>query len=160
MVPAHDQLLTLHIRQHVEAHEPREQDPHYRLFEQLKARLKRQGLWRCVIADELCGGVPELHHSYVEFSEITSVDPDKIAQSLGLHFLTDEDFQRWVESPGNTEVLCTHHHRAGYGIHQLPEPLWQAVRFHREGLPSPALFIPARDLSAPGEPEPDCPGAP
>lgn len=146
IVPAHDQLTTLHIRQHVEAHEPREHDPHYRLFEQAKARLKRQGLWRCIVDDELCGGVPELHHSHVEFSEIGSTDPAKIEQALGLHFDDDADFQTWVEGPGNLEVLCTHHHRAGYGIHQLPEPLWQALRFHRAGLPAPAEFIPARDL--------------
>ena len=37
-VPAHDQKLTLHIEEHVQAHDPRETDPHYHLFLQAKAR--------------------------------------------------------------------------------------------------------------------------
>lgn len=145
MTAAHDQMLTLHLRQHIEEHAPREDDPHYHLFEQAKARLKRQGLWKCVIDDELCEGQPELHHSYVEFSEINAVDPAKIERALGLHFETDEDFQIWAESPGNLEVLCSAHHRTHYGIHVLPEPMWQAVRFKRSGMQAPAQFIPAKD---------------
>jgi hypothetical protein len=145
-VAAHDQMMTLHLRQHVEAHEPRESDPHYHLFEQAKARLKRQGLWKCVVDDELCDGVPELHHSFVEFSEIGSVDPHKIERALGLHFDSDEDFQVWAESPGNLEVLCSAHHRTHFGIHVLPEPLWQAVRFKRAGAAAPAELVPAKDV--------------
>jgi len=146
VIAAHDQMLTLHISQHVEAHAPRESDPNYHLFERAKARIKAAGLWKCVIDDDLCGGSPELHHSHVEFSEIGSTDPEKVAQFLGLHFDTDEDFQHWVESPGNLEVLCSNHHRTRYGIHVLPEPLWQAVRFHKAGLPAPAHFVPASEL--------------
>ncbi len=146
MTAAHDQMLTLHISQHVEAHEPREHDPHYHLFEQAKARMKRQGLWVCAIGDELCEGQVELHHSWVEFSEINSTDPAKVQRALGLHFDDDESFQTWVESPGNLEALCVAHHRSRFGVHVLPEPLWQAVRFHRSGLPAPAQFIPAKEL--------------
>lgn len=146
MVAAHDQMMTLHVRQHIEEHAPREDDPHYHLFEQAKARLKRQGLWKCVIDDDLCEGNPELHHSVVEFSEIGSVDRDKVAKALGLHFDTDEDFQVWAESPGNLEVLCATHHRTHYGIHVLPEPLWLAVRYKKDEAPSPAEFVPAKDL--------------
>jgi hypothetical protein len=145
-VAAHEQMMTLHIRQHVEAHAPRESDPHYHLFEQAKARLKRQGLWKCVIDDELCGGQPELHHSIIEFSEIPAVDPHKVERALGLHFENDEEFQAWVEGPANLEVLCSNHHRTHYGIHVLPEPLWQAVRFKRAGVQAPAEFIPASKL--------------
>lgn len=147
MTAAHDQMMTLHLKQHIEDHAPRKGDPHYHLFEQAKARLKKQGLWKCIINDELCGGQAELHHSYVEFSEIGAVDPAKIAAHLGLDFKSDEDFQRWAESPGNLEVLCENHHRTHYGIHVLPEPLWQAVRFKRAGLQSPAEFIAAKDVA-------------
>lgn len=146
LVAAHDQMLTLHLSQHVEAHEPREDDPHYAIFERTKARLKRQGLWRCVIDDELCGGRPELHHTHVEQSEIASVDPEKIEQAFGLHFESDEDFEAWVQGPANLEVLCSNHHRTRFGIHVLPAPLWEAVRYHREGLEAPAHFIPAREV--------------
>lgn len=147
VVHAHEQLLTLHLRQHIEAHAPRAEDPHYHLFEQAKRRLKAAGLWRCVVDDELCGGQPELHHSHVEFSEANAVDPHKLERALGLHFEDDEAFQQWIESPGNLEVLCTEHHRSRYGVHVLPEPLWQAVRYHREGLAAPAEFVPAREVN-------------
>ena len=75
---AHDQMMTIHVETHVPDHAPREDDPHYHLFEQAKARLKRQGLWKCIIADELCGGEPELHHTYIEFSQINEVDPKRV----------------------------------------------------------------------------------
>lgn len=146
MTAAHDQMTTLHIQQHVEEHAPREGDPHYRLFEQAKARLKRQGLWKCIIDDELCGGVPELHHSVVEFSEIPAVDHQKVARFLGLHFENDEDFQQFVESAANLEVLCSNHHRTHYGIHVLPEPMWLAVRLKDAHVQAPAEFIPAKDV--------------
>ena len=140
---AHDQMMTVHIETHVPDHAPRVDDPHYHLFEQAKARLKRQGLWKCIIADELCGGEPELHHTFIEFSQINEVDPKKIQESLGLHFDTDEDFQKWAESPGNLEVLCANHHRTHYGIHVIPGPLWEALRFRMAGTEAAAEFVTA-----------------
>jgi hypothetical protein len=146
MTAAHDQSTTLHILAHVPEHEPREDDPHYHLFEQAKARLKRQGLWKCIINDDLCGGGPELHHSHVEFSQINAVDSHRVEQGLGLHFEDDEAFQAWVESPGNLEVLCANHHRTHYGVHVIPSALWEALRWHRAGQPPAAEFVPAKDL--------------
>jgi hypothetical protein len=140
---AHDQMMTIHVETHVPDHAPREDDPHYHLFEQAKARLKRQGMWKCMIADELCEGEPELHHTFIEFSQINEVDPKKIEESLGLHFETDEDFQTWAESPGNLEVLCVAHHRAHYGIHVIPGPLWEALRFRLPGTQAAAEFVSA-----------------
>ncbi|HZP52277.1 hypothetical protein [Actinocrinis sp.] len=144
---AHDQAMTLHILSHIPDHSPREDDPHYHLFEQAKARLKRQKLWKCIINDDLCDGEPELHHSYIEFSQINQVDPKKIQEALGLHFDNDEDFQVWAESPGNLEVLCVAHHRAHYGIHMIPGPLWEAVRFHKKGTEAAAEFLPASEAN-------------
>ena len=143
MTLEHDQMMTVHILTHVPEHSPREDDPHYHLFEQAKARLKRQGMWKCIIDDDLCDGDPELHHTHVEFSQINQVDEKKIQQALGLHFDTDEDFQKWAESPGNLEVLCANHHRAHYGIHVIPGPLWEALRFHKTGTGPAAEFVPA-----------------
>ena len=140
---AHDQMMTIHVETHVPDHSPREDDPHYHLFEQAKARLKRQGLWKCIIADDLCGGEPELHHTYIEFSQINEVDPKKLQEALGLHFDSDEAFQTWAESPGNLEVLCANHHRTHYGIHVIPGPLWEAVRFRLVGTEAPAEFVTA-----------------
>jgi hypothetical protein len=143
---AHDQAMTLHILSHIPDHQPREDDPHYHLFEQAKDRLKRQHLWRCMINDELCDGDPELHHTYIEFSQINEVDPEKVQKALGLHFENDEDFQQWAESPGNLEVLCVAHHRAHYGIHMMPGPLWEAVRFRKKGTRAAAEFVPASEV--------------
>jgi hypothetical protein len=145
---AHDQAMTLHILSHIPDHQPREDDPHYHLFEQAKDRLKRQHLWKCIINDELCDGAPELHHTYIEFSQINEVDPEKVQKALGLHFENDEDFQVWAESPGNLEVLCVAHHRAHYGIHMMPGPLWEAVRFRKKGTQAAAEFVPASEADA------------
>ena len=147
MTAAHDQMLTLHIQQHVEDHAPRTDDPYYHLFEQAKARLKTAGLWKCVIGDVLCSPDAELHHSVIEFSEANATDSEKVGRALGLHFDTDEAFQEWIESPGNLEVLCSNHHRTRYGIHVLPEPLWLAVRYHKTGVRAPAEFVPAKDVA-------------
>lgn len=145
-VAAHEQTETLHILTRVPAHARREDDPHYHLFEQAKARLKRQGLWKCAIDDDLCEGEPELHHTWIEFSQIGEVDPQKVAKALGLHFEDDEAFRVWAESPGNLEVLCRTHHISHLGIHVLPGPLWEAVRFRRDGTAAPAEFVAAKDL--------------
>jgi hypothetical protein len=139
----HDQMMTIHVETHVPDHAPREDDPHYHLFEQAKARLKRQGLWKCMISDDLCGGEPELHHTFIEFSQINEVDPKKVQEALGLHFDSDEAFQQWAESPGNLEVLCSGHHRAHYGIHVIPGPLWEAIRFRLPGTEAAAEFVSA-----------------
>jgi hypothetical protein len=140
---AHDQMMTIHVETHVPDHSPREDDPHYHLFELAKARLKRQGLWKCIIGDDLCGGEPELHHTFIEFSQINDVDPAKLQEALGVHFANDEDFQKWAESPGNLEVLCANHHRTHYGIHVIPGPLWEALRFRLVGTEAPAEFVTA-----------------
>lgn len=147
MTAAHDQSMTIHVLAHVPEHAPREDDPHYHLFEQAKSRLKRQDLWKCAISDDLCGGQLELHHSHVEFSQANAVDPAKIEKALGLHFDDDEAFQQWIESPGNLEVLCVNHHRTHYGVHVIPSALWETLRWHRAGQPAPAEFVAAKDLT-------------
>ncbi len=117
---AHDQRMTVHILTHVPEHQPREDDPHYHLFNQAKARMKRQGLWKCAINDDYCGGNIELHHSHIEFSQVGSADLKRVNDAFGLHLEKDDDFQAWIESPGNLEALCEVHHRTHYGVHVLP----------------------------------------
>lgn len=146
MTAAHDQPLTLHILTHVPDHAPRTDDPHYHLFEQAKARIKRQGMWKCAISDDLCGGQLELHHSHVEFSQINSTDVAKVEAAFGLHFETDEEFQAWIEGPGNLEVLCRNHHTSHYGVHVVPGALWEALRFRKAGAAPAAEFVAAKDL--------------
>ena len=141
MTDAHSTPLTLRIMTNVPEHEPRESDPHYHLFNEAKARIKKQGLWKCAIADDLCSGQMELHHSYIEFSQINNTDPVRLEHAFGVHFANDEDFQKWLESPDNLEVLCEGHHRTHFGIHSIPAPLWQALRFRKVGTAPAAEHI-------------------
>ena len=141
MTDAHKEQLNLHLAVSTPEHEPRESDPHYHLFNQAKARIKKQGLWKCIINDDLCSGGPELHHSHIEFSQVNNMDQNKIEQAFGVHFEKDEEFQAWIESPGNLEVLCEAHHRTTFGIHAIPDPLWQAIRFRKNGTQAAAEHI-------------------
>jgi len=146
MTEAHDQRLTLHLLTHVPAHEPREDDPHYHLFEQVRARMKRQGLLKCAINDHYCGGNVELHHSHVEFSQANGVDLNKINKALGLDLDDDEEFYEWINSPGNLEPLCEVHHRTHFGVHVIPGPLWEPLRYRAYNAKPPAEVIPADEL--------------
>jgi len=143
---AHDQRLTVHILTHVPEHQPRETDPHYHLFIQAKARMKRQGIWRCAINDDYCGGNIELHHSHIEFSQVGAADLDKVNVAFGLNLQTDDAFQNWIESPGNLEALCEVHHRTHYGVHVLPGPLWEPLRYRKANMKPSAEFVTAAEF--------------
>ena len=150
---AHDQRMTVHILTHVPEHQPRENDPHYHLFNQAKARMKRQGLWKCAINDDYCGGNIELHHSHIEFSQVGSEDLNRVNEAFGLHLAGDDAFQSWIESPGNLEALCEVHHRTHYGVHVLPGPLWEPLRYRKANAKPAAEFVTAAELEAQtGEP--------
>jgi len=145
---AHDQRLTVHIITHVPEHQPREDDPHYHLFTAAKARMKRQGLWRCAINDDYCGGNVELHHTHIEFSQTQGMDLAKVNEAFGLHLDNDDDFQEWIEGPGNLEPLCEVHHRTHYGVHMLPGPLWEPLRYRRQGVKPAAEFVTAEEFES------------
>jgi hypothetical protein len=145
---AHDQRMTVHILTHVPEHQPRENDPHYHLFNQAKARMKRQGLWKCAINDDYCGGNIELHHSHIEFSQVGSEDLKRVNEAFGLHLDKDEDFQSWIESPGNLEALCEVHHRTHYGVHVLPGPLWEPLRYRKANAKPSAEFVTTAEFEA------------
>ncbi|HKE64732.1 MAG TPA: hypothetical protein VKB59_08800 [Micromonosporaceae bacterium] len=144
---AHDQRLTVHILTHVPEHQPRETDPHYHLFIQAKERMKRQGLWRCAINDDYCGGNIELHHSHIEFSQVGTEDLSKVNIAFGLNLETDDQFQTWIESPGNLEPLCEVHHRTHYGVHVLPGPLWEPLRYRKANMKPSAEFVTADEFA-------------
>jgi hypothetical protein len=145
---AHDQRMTVHILTHVPEHQPRETDPHYHLFIAAKARMKRQGLWRCAINDDYCGGNIELHHSHIEFSQVGGSDLDKVNEAFGLHLDDDNDFQEWIESPGNLEPLCEVHHRTHYGVHVIPGPLWEPLRYRKAQAKPSAEFVTQEEFEA------------
>jgi hypothetical protein len=147
---AHDQRMTVHILTQIQEHEPAPGDPHYDLFQKAKTRLKRQGLWKCAINDDYCGGDIELHHTHIESSNIQFEDLHKVNEAFGLHLDTDEDFAEWIESPGNLEALCIVHHRTHYGVHVLPHPLWEPLRYRKANAkPSAELEL----LEGDGDPD-------
>lgn len=127
MTDAHQQTVQIRFIERWPAHEPREQDPHYHLFNEAKRRMKRQGLLKCAVESHYHYGVIELHHGKCEYAHIKDIDLEKFNHAYGLH-LTDEEFQAYVEQEGNLEPLCTLHHRGQEGIHSLDEPLWNVMR--------------------------------
>ncbi len=137
MTDAHDQRTTVHLLEHIPQHEPREGDPHYHLFNEAKRRMKAAGLLKCAIAGCTYPGPIELHHSKIEFSLQGGVDLDKFNQFYGLH-LSSTAFADYIEGEGNLEPLCSVHHRTRLGVHELPEPFWQAIRVWRADLLPPA----------------------
>ncbi len=145
---AHDQRMTVHILTHVPEHQPREDDPHYHLFNQAKARMKRQGLWKCAINDDYCAGNIELHHSHIEFSQVGGSDLKRVNEAFGLHLDSDDDFQSWIESPGNLEALCEVHHRTHYGVHVIPGPLWEPLRYRKANAKPSAEFVTAEEFES------------
>ena len=141
-VAPHDQGGSARWIAHVPAHEPREGDPHYRLFHAAKERMRRLGLLKCAIPNCTFPGPIELHHTHVEFSLAAGVDLELAAKAFGHHFESDDDFAEWVESPGNLEALCPVHHRTHLGVHVLPGPLWEPLRVWRADMAPPAEVAP------------------
>ena len=138
MVDAHEQKMTLHFTEHVPAHEPRESDPHYHLFDAAKKRIKAMGLWRCAVPVGPHHPQLELHHRLIEFSLQGGVDLDRFNEHYGLHLADDEEFRAYIESPGALEVLCVYHHRTRFGVHVLPGPEWEPLRVWRDDVAPPA----------------------
>lgn len=142
VTPAHTQSTTLHIIECVPSHEAREHDPHYRIFNQTRDRLKKAGLLKCWIGNADCGGQIELHHSAVEFSLQNGVDLTRFEEAFPeFTGKTDEEFKEWIESEHGLLPLCKRHHTGYLGIHVLPYPLYLPQKFWREGLIAPARVI-------------------
>lgn len=133
VTPAHDQTETIHLLRHYEAHHPRSEDPNYHLFEEAKARMKRLGLWHCVIANSDCSGETQCHHDDIEFAYQNSIDVQALAKLLGLH-LDDDSFAKFIEGPGNLEPLCLTHHMGRLAVHHIPAADWTTVRTRKDGL--------------------------
>lgn len=125
--PAHYQTVTLNarLREWVPEHEPRESDPHYKLFGVAKRQMKALDIpcWRCGVhyADLVAkGGAStarnplaayqlEAHHADLEFSLLNAIDVAKWWDSS-----TREDAGFMVEAFSNVDGwLHTHPELAG-----------------------------------------------
>ena len=135
IVNSHTQSETDRLVFYYPDHEPREDDPHYSLFNATRARLVKLGslkCWRCGATEKI-----ELHHSEIEFSLQNGVDPAKFeAAHPEFRITSDDEFQAWVEGEGNLLPLCMECHRGTVGIHHVPYPCWLIGRYWKTGLPA------------------------
>lgn len=140
MTAAHDATQTIHTVIHYAEHTARVRDKFKFEFDAAVARMKRLGIYKCVVCG--CGegdigwdGVPariEMHHDKVEFSLENEIDLVKASEAFGHHFESDDDFARWIDSPDNLEPLCVYHHRGAEGIHVCSGPLWGVLRIVKD----------------------------
>jgi hypothetical protein len=139
--PAHTQIVHLTCEVEIPGHLPRESDPHYRLFQQARARMAKLGLLKC----QHCGALDtaaaptELHHGMLEFCLVNAVDPAKLVEQHPECFpdlhgaaITDDEFQAFVEGPGNLVPLCKTCHTGDEGIHRIVYPWWQPLAWLRD----------------------------
>ena len=144
MTAAHEATETFRIVFSYPEHEPREDDPHYHVFNETRRRLKRLGALKCWIDNADCRGSIELHHSVVEFSLANIVDVDHFrALYPEFHIESDDAFLDWINSEGNCLPLCSWHHRGVCGIHSILYSGWVVQRFMKEGVAAPERKLPA-----------------
>ena len=141
---------TLHEIAMYPAHGPREDDVHYRIFNQAQHHLihvLKTGCWiGGATLDEIKAGLPtghrcatahqlEAHHNFAEWAGLSEIDWQKFSvdfPQLGVH--SDEDFLNLAESEGGLLILCDVHHRGPYhGIHAITEPVWKLQRYAIDG---------------------------
>jgi hypothetical protein len=119
---AHFQTVTLNtrLREWIPEHEPRERDPHYKLFHAAKRRMRELDIpcWRCGVRyeDLVAKGEPateanplgayqlEAHHADLEFSLLNAIDIGKWWGSS-----TREDAKFMVESFSNVDGWLHRH---------------------------------------------------
>jgi hypothetical protein len=134
---AHSEMIHLAYRRNVPAHHVRESDPHYHLFNEVRARLKRAGklvCWRCASREDI-----QVHHNLCEFCMQKGVDVAKFAHLYPelMPECSEECFLAAIESEGGLLPLCQHCHTGrGTGIHYVPYPDWLPMRFWKDGFTS------------------------
>lgn len=134
-VPAHEQAITNRYSIAYPAHEPREDDPHYKDFEAYRRRTKdtaqcQFGVDRGGDFSECAGGL-ELHHAHIEYAMINGVDLALLeARYPGV---SDRDqVGEWVNGAAENLVwYCAKHHRSHGGIHHASAADFEAAHFVR-----------------------------
>jgi hypothetical protein len=131
ITPAHTQAVTNHYTLHYPDHTPRQGDVHYVAFNTYHRAHSKTSV--CFVGARLgfdsCSdalGKPmldqpghpglELHHHYLEFAVINSVDIHAIEVDYP-NLTSIELVQEWAESDPNFMWLCALHHRGAGGAH-------------------------------------------
>ena len=135
MTDAHKQHVTHSYWVSYPEHPAREDDPHYRDFEEYHRRTKDSAV--CAVGEhrsdfsECSLGKPlELHHSHVEFSLQNGVDLKWLEKDYP--GISDPNaVGAWVESADNLTWLCEAHHRGAGGIHVAAAADYEAAKYVR-----------------------------
>ena len=142
LTAAHTETVTYHVVLIFPEHLPRAGDPHYHVFNETRARLKRLGELKCWIGNADCAGDLELHHAVLEDALINDVDRIKVALDHP-EFTTDSDekFLDLVQGEANLLCLCRYHHIGCGGIHAMPYPGWQVQKWLKDGVAAPSRAL-------------------
>ncbi len=140
MTQAHDQVMSHKYVVHFPEHPAREDDPHYKDFEEYRRRTHHDA--KCTVGahrgdfSECSLDKPlELHHAHVEFSLQNGVDLSWLEKDYpGIS--NPNEVGAWVESADNLIWLCVRHHRGSEGVHVLSASDYEAAKFVRELVPS------------------------
>jgi hypothetical protein len=144
--PAHQQKETICLVENVPAHDPREGDPQYHRFNEIRDRWKKAGKLVCSVCgkDEAGSGAPiEVHHNLVEFAFQGDVDWAKFAARYPqLNIKSQADLDAFVEDEMNFLPLCKLHHTGPEGIHCIHYPAWQLLGVLKDGIQPPEIEVP------------------
>ncbi len=134
-IAAHDQKITHSYTVHYPEHSARADDPHYAAFEAYRKSIQGTDKWKCAVGvllddfSECSLDQPlELHHSVIEFATANEVDLAAIEKDFPQ--ITDEaSLAAFVESEGNTTILCVFHHRGRGGVHTASYADFEAEKY-------------------------------
>ena len=129
IIARHVLAATLAFRVWYPAHEQRTESTVFAATKRHLVEYQNEGCWVCGTRKDR-----EVHHWWVEWAFANAVDWKRMRT---LH--PDFDWSKFkepadfVDSLYNCRVLCVRHHRLqGFGIHNLPFPVWIEQR-HKPG---------------------------
>lgn len=135
MTDAHGQKILHAYVVHYPEHPAREDDPHYKDFEEFRRRTKdgakcSMGAARGDFSECDPTRPLELHHAHVEFSLQNGVELKWLEKDYpGIS--DPSQVGAWVESAGNLMWLCARCHRGPGGVHVASASDYEAEKFVR-----------------------------
>ena len=137
----HEEKNTLAVDVNIPGHAPRTATPLF--VKSRKHLLERDGgrCWVCGCTAEETGHPIEAHHYPIERSFAEMVDWSEGSQirkdfpNFGWGSFDEADPYTFVDDMNvNGRLLCKKHHTGkDEGVHDLPEPVWLAQRYGKEG---------------------------
>lgn len=156
----HEEKNTFQVDVNIPGHDPRVTTP---LFEKSRKHLLlREGgrCWVCNCTSEETGHPLEAHHYPIErsFADMIDWGPDsqirKDFPSFGWGSFDEAHPYSFVDDMNvNGRLLCKAHHTGkDEGVHDLPEPVWLAQRYGKEGYVFSLIEVIHHDCSKEIEP--------